>query len=474
VNSKDNNNSLAHSLDIQPGDVVAFVGAGGKTSLMLALAEELFDAGIKVAVTTTTKIGTHELPKNQPNELIVDADPKNLISNVRSAIAERKIPILASGIDESNDRLLGNNPATVDILAHEEKIDVLLIEADGARRKPFKIPMPHEPVVPDSVNKLCIVVGLDALNLKINEENFYNTTGMQELGAILGETLTPQLMRGLLLHQTGYLMLKTPNRKMYLVLNKVEKIKDDVELQELIIELFHNDIEKILVTTAINKPIIRKISDNRYHRLTGIILAAGMSSRFSGVKQLAKINDNSLIHHIVKQALESDLDDVKLILGHKFEEVKSSLKEFIDDEKLSIIHNKNFTDGMSSSIIIGLESALGYSDGVMIILGDQPNITTEILNKLIKAYKDSVAKLCLPMIITHNSARPGHPVIFNQRLFSELVKMIGDIGAREVVRKNLEYAKQVRFHSEETQFQINTVDDLKRYISYINENKKNN
>jgi CTP:molybdopterin cytidylyltransferase MocA len=41
--------------------------------------------------------------------------------------------------------------------------------------------------------------------------------------------------------------------------------------------------------------------------------------------------------------------------------------------------------------------------------------------------------------------------------------MIGDIGAREIVRKNLEYAKQVKFHNEETQFQINTVEDLEEY-----------
>jgi molybdenum cofactor cytidylyltransferase len=463
VNSKENNKSLTQALDIQPGDVVAFVGAGGKTSLMLELAEELFEAGVKVAVTTTTKIGTDELPKNQPTELVVDTDPDNIISNAKSIIENNKIPVLASGIDELNNRLLGIDLDTADLLAQEENIEVLLIEADGARRKPFKIPMPHEPVMPFCLNKICIVVGLDAIGLDINEENFYNTTGMQELGAILGEPLTSSILRGLLLHQTGYLRFKYNTCKVYLILNKAEKIRDDIELHELIIELFHNNIEKILVTSTVNKPIVKKIPNNRYHRLTGIILAAGMGSRFSGVKQLAKIKKNSLIYHIAKQALESDLDEVKLILGHKFDDVKKSLQELIDNEKLSIIQNKNFTDGMSSSIIIGLESALGRTDGVMIILGDQPNITTEVLNKLINAYKDSVAKLCVPMIQTHDSARPGNPVIFNQRLFSELVKMIGDIGAREIVRKNLEYAKQVKFHNEETQFQINTVEDLEEY-----------
>ncbi len=468
---KNSKSSLAQAFDISPGDVVAFVGAGGKTSLMLALAEELFEAGVRMAITTTTKIATAELPQNQPSELVIETDTEELIHNTRSIIAMRRIPVLVSGIDDSNNRLLGIDINTIDSLAQEKEIEVLLIEADGSRRKPFKIPMPHEPVVSECVNKLCIVVGLDALGLGITEENFYNTTGMQELGAILGEPLSPQLLRRLLLHQTGYLRFKSNACKIYLALNKAEKFRGDLELQELIIELFHNDLEQIFVTSTVTKPVVKSISDNNYHRLTGIILAAGMSSRFNGVKQLAKINEKSLSYHVTKQALESNLDDVTIVLGHKFDEVRSSLGELIDNDKLSIVCNKDYTDGLSSSIIIGLEPVFGRSDAVMIILGDQLKITTEILNKLIYAYRHSFAKLCVPMIVTPGSIRPGNPVIFNQRLFSELVKITGDIGAREVVRKNLDYAKQVEFIGEDSQFQINTNADLENYLNQINEVK---
>jgi molybdenum cofactor cytidylyltransferase len=469
VKSKTHKNSLAHALNIQPGDVVAFVGAGGKTSLMLNQAEELFKAGIKVAVTTTTKIGTKELPQNKPSELIIETDNELLLSKTKAVIDQHKIPVIVSGIDNTHDRLLGIDKQTADLLAREKAIQVLLIEADGARRKPFKIPMPHEPVVPKSVNKLCIIVGLDALGLEITEENFYNTTGMQELGALLGEPLSPQLLRGLFLHPTGYLRFKADNRKLYLVLNKAEKFRGDLELQELTVELFHNSLEKIIVTSTVTEPIVRSIPDNNNHRLTGIVLAAGMSSRFNGVKQLAKINEKSLIYHVTKHALESNLDDVIMVMGYKYNEVKSSLGELIDNNKLSIMHNKNYTDGMGSSIIIGLETSLGRSDAVMLILGDQPNITTEILNKLIDAYRHSVAKLCVPMIVTPGNVRPGNPVILNQRLFPELVKITGDIGARDVVKKNLDYAKHVEFIGEESQFQINTNADLEKYLKENNE-----
>jgi len=320
-------------------------------------------------------------------------------------------------------------------------------------------------VVPECVNKLCIVVGLDAVGKEIIEENFYNTTGMQDLGAILGEILTPAILRGLLLHPTGYLRFKTYSRKLYLILNKAEKIHDDMELFELVTELFHTDLEQILVTSTKHEPIVRKIPDNRYHHITGIILAAGMSSRFNGVKQLADIGGKRLTYHVTEQALASELNDVVLVLGYKYDEVLSSLGGLIENRKLSIIRNKNYTDGLSSSIIAGLESVLSRSDAVMIMLGDQPNISTEILNTLVRAYRHSHARLCLPMIEHENNLRPGNPVIFNERLFPELLLIQGDLGGRQVVSKNFGFAKLVEFSGEDSQLQINTFEDLNNYLT---------
>lgn len=469
MKSKTHINPLSQTLNIQSGDVIAFVGAGGKTSLMLAIAEELIKSGKKVAITTTTKIGTTELPQEQLSELVIETESGELISKTKNIIDHGKIPVLASGRDKEHDRLLGIDTKTVDEIAIENKIEVLLIEADGARQKPFKIPIPHEPVVPECVTKLCIVVGLDAIGQDITEENFYNTTGMQELGAILGEPLTPHILRNLIFHQSGYLRFKSRNRKIFLILNKAEKIRDDLELQETVTELFHNDLEKILVTSTRQEPLVRAIPDNNYHRLTGIVLAAGMSSRFNGVKQLADIGGKSLLYHITKHALDSILGSVTVVLGHESDNIEKSLGDLIENERLSIVKNENYHLGLSTSLITGINYTKDNSDAVMIILGDQPNITTEILNKLITAYGNSNAKLCVPLIKTEQNTRLGNPVIFNQRLFPELFEINGDVGAREVVIRNLGYARKVDLDDEKSQFQINTPEDLKKYMKKLHE-----
>ena len=169
LGTQDKNQSMTEALSAKQDDVIAFVGAGGKTALMMKLADELFKSGFKVVISTTTKLGINERPEK--SELVVESDANKLISKLHSVQTQNKIPVLASGLNEENKRLVGISPTTAGRLASDIDVDCLLIEADGARGKVFKIPMAHEPVVPECVNKLCIVLGLDAIGKRINEEN---------------------------------------------------------------------------------------------------------------------------------------------------------------------------------------------------------------------------------------------------------------------------------------------------------------
>jgi probable selenium-dependent hydroxylase accessory protein YqeC len=189
LGTQDKNKSMAEALNAMQDDVIAFVGAGGKTALMLKLANELFKSGFRVVITTTTKLGISERPEQ--SEMVVERDANKLISELHTVQKQKKIPVLASGLDEENKRLVGISPTTAGRVASDIDVDCLLIEADGAQGKKFKIPMAHEPVVPECVNKLCIVLGLDALGKRINEENCYNIEGMAAFGVNPDEVLTP-------------------------------------------------------------------------------------------------------------------------------------------------------------------------------------------------------------------------------------------------------------------------------------------
>jgi molybdenum cofactor cytidylyltransferase len=459
VNTKQSESSLAEAINVKHKDVIAFAGAGGKTGLMIALASELFKNDTKVAITTTTKIGTTERPYN--SELIVETNSEKMISKVNEVILLGKIPVLASSIDESNNRLHGISSNSVNAIARE--VDYLLIEADGARRKPFKIPMSHEPVVPECVTKLCIVVGLDALGQQIDNVNFYNVEGMIKLGAVSGENLTIELIRKLMCHPEGYLRFKTQNREIYLLLNKIDLLPEPEDPNELAQVLYNNSIDKIIFTSTTTQPIVKHIATNKDRKIGGVILAAGESKRFNGIKHCADIGGRSLIHHITTQALNSNLDSITLVLGHEMEKIKRSMGGITESERLTIIENPDFQNGMSSSLKVGLNSLSQKMDALMFILGDQPNITSELLNKLIVAYRDSSARLCIPIVTTESGPRQGNPVIIGRNLFDELGKISGDIGAKELVNEYLSYANLVVV-SENSQFQINTQNDLREYL----------
>jgi len=463
----DQKSRLLSGLAVQPGDIIAFAGAGGKTSLMLTLAEELFNSGSKVAVTTTTKMGTAE--RSEHSEVIIESDVSNvyeLISKVFSVLSRNRIPIIFSGTDKMHDRMLGIKPSSVGRIANV--LDNLLIEADGARGKSFKVPMVHEPVVPESVNKLCIVVGFDAVGQPITDENFYNVKGMISLGAKKEELLTPALLRRLLFHPSGYLKYKADNREIFLLINKCDDLDKIDNIREITEGLFHNSLKKIILTSALTFPSMKLIADNSSQKIGGVILAAGESVRFAGLKQCADIGGQTLLAHVVKQALGSKLDEIILVLGYKKKGVFKSLGEFLNKKRLTIIENIEYQNGMSTSIKTGLKALYDRADAIMFILGDQPKVTNELLDKLIDVYKYSNAQICLPMINASDGRRSGHPIIIGRKLYPELMQISGDIGARDIVKKNIQYTKLVELEDDSSQFQINTQDDLRKYKGEIN------
>lgn len=131
---------------------VALVGGGGKSSTMYALAREAADGGRRVIVTTSTHIMPH------PGLFLTDnPDPDHL----RACLAEHGVITL--GTLGRADKLCG----TGEIGVCKGAADVVLIEADGARLMPLKIPADHEPVIPPESDAVIAVAGLDALDKPI-------------------------------------------------------------------------------------------------------------------------------------------------------------------------------------------------------------------------------------------------------------------------------------------------------------------
>jgi molybdenum cofactor cytidylyltransferase len=164
-------------------------------------------------------------------------------------------------------------------------------------------------------------------------------------------------------------------------------------------------------------------SDN----LAVLILAAGSSSRLGKPKQLLKIKDESLIQIAVKKALNIS-SDVKVVLGHKSDEIIQEIKDFA----ISIAINPNYEQGMGSSISFGMKDFI-HSKKVLIMLCDQPLIPLSHYNSLIRKSKENENLI----ICSKYQNRFAVPSIFPNTYYKALADLKGDEGARKLLKNNL-------------------------------------
>lgn len=154
---------ILDALRLRRGDVVAVVGAGGKTTLCYRLAQEARAAGWRVLVTTTTHMGT--LAPELTGPVLVEAD--GAVRERLERVLEQAGRATLLGRRVRDDKLSGVAPELVDALA--PLADLTLVEADGARQRSLKTPAPHEPVVPASATLLLVLAALDVVGAPLAE-----------------------------------------------------------------------------------------------------------------------------------------------------------------------------------------------------------------------------------------------------------------------------------------------------------------
>jgi probable selenium-dependent hydroxylase accessory protein YqeC len=150
-------NSISEALGLRRGACLAFIGAGGKTTTMLALAHEAMERGLSVVVTTTTKIWP---PAGMP--LVLEHRSENIVDACRSILSSGPCVAVGRGLTD-RDKVAGLDPRTVCRLVESKVANVVLCEADGAAGRPLKVHDTHEPVVPACSTSVAVVGGLDSL-----------------------------------------------------------------------------------------------------------------------------------------------------------------------------------------------------------------------------------------------------------------------------------------------------------------------
>ncbi len=217
------------SLGINPGQSVAAVGAGGKTSLLTAIAREFHAQSGKPAIlTTTTKIFA---PLSEERIHLALGDAETLARNLRTYMD-------ACGMSWIARRREGNSPVPGQEGERRMKLSgfaphetaglkltdaITLIEADGARRLPIKAPGPDEPVLPESLDTVLGVVGLDALGTPLSAEHVFRPEALARIcGLDAGGEITAEVIGRLCAHPDGLFRRVGASARKWIVINKTD------------------------------------------------------------------------------------------------------------------------------------------------------------------------------------------------------------------------------------------------------------
>ena len=162
--------------------------------------------------------------------------------------------------------------------------------------------------------------------------------------------------------------------------------------------------------------------------ISAILLAAGQSKRMDGENKLTKeIQGVPLIKHSVKNILASSVDELIIVLGYQ----KEIIEKLIDkNNKIKFVFNKDFENGMASSIKTGLDNLSEKTEAFIICLGDMPMVNHNIYNQLIKSKDNN------EIIVPTYKRQQGNPVLFNKSMKEKIMNIAGDAGAKQILELN--------------------------------------
>jgi molybdenum cofactor cytidylyltransferase len=192
--------------------------------------------------------------------------------------------------------------------------------------------------------------------------------------------------------------------------------------------------------------------------ISAIVLAAGESKRMGQIKQLLPWQGKTILESVLDNLLNSKVDEVILVLGHQAELIRRR----VPAHRITIVINPDYKKGMSTSIRQGLMALDEKTEAFLVVLGDQPGISTEILNQLINEFQRarSKKKIILP---TYHASR-GHPVLFDIQYKKEALKLKGDVGCRRILEDHPEDILEIEMDTAAILDDLDTPEDYQEHL----------
>jgi molybdenum cofactor cytidylyltransferase len=389
---------------IKGGHIYCFIGAGGKTSAIKEAAYMLADIGYKVLITTTTKISIEEFSKYK-------VDFKNNI-NIDDLVGGINIQVSST----IGKKYQGYKKEEIEQITFIPIDVVILIEADGSRGLPFKIPYEYEPVVPINSAKTFLLFSAKIIGEDICSSNTYNLENVQKIidkdnMQYTNENILKLLYEGWL-KDTRYKNLKV-------IINQGDVLTNDFVAKDLLKQLYNRyGIGSYLVSLK-NKEVYKEFDD----KIGVLILAAGEGKRMGRIKQLLSFGGSTFLEETIKK-YSTYCQDIVVTLGFHKDMIKKNIKEL----GFTFQEIEDYRDGMSASF---RESSPFNTDYFLVTPCDLPLIEDYTIEVLLKAYRENEGKIVVPRFM----GKKGHPVVFPITVQSIFKNIKGDIGARDIIKE---------------------------------------
>jgi molybdenum cofactor cytidylyltransferase len=452
--------SLYCCLGLNKPVVTAFIGGGGKTSLMHRLAGELAAHDRKVLITTTTNFYPFPgLPHFYSDSL---ADPGRTLSE---HFKQNSIAVLGGSLT-SNGKIASVSPQLPGTLARELKVHVL-VEADGSKGRPLKGYESYEPVLPPDSGLIVSVIGADALGTPVDEvtvhrsELFRKALFLSDKPIIADENLLALAFN----YMRKTALKQAPLARCIYTINKHDLLDNPGKAYKIACKLKATGDDTPLLSTEAKaqhpvKMYLNAPGQTEAAALSCIILAAGSSVRMGEKDKLAlPFKQSTVLQSTLEQVNSSDVSEIIVVTAPG-----SPWKKILTGKKIKVVENVLHKSGQASSLQAGLTEVDPQAQAVIFALGDQPLIESDIFKRLIKQYRTNLKPVTYPVY----QNRRGNPVIFDRRLWPLLMKLEGDEGGRAVI-KNLR-AEEVEIVHTDNKSIITDIDTPEDYQAVLQMN----
>lgn len=188
--------------------------------------------------------------------------------------------------------------------------------------------------------------------------------------------------------------------------------------------------------------------------VAAVILAAGSSERMGKVKQLLPVRGQPMVRSVTETVCAAGFAQVIVVVGAYAGRIAPTLTGL----PITIVVNKEWSQGLSTSVRAGLDAIQPTSRAAVMVLADQPMLPAELLRSLVRRYQATQA----PIVAPYHAGLRSNPVLFDRSLFGELLELKGDIGARTIIARYKDAIARVEVHDAFASLDVDTPQDYTR------------